>query len=72
MLSREETEELGGPEATEYRSYLLRLWREGPAAPWRGHVRSITAREERRFASLEALFAFLEEETGGEGPDDRV
>jgi hypothetical protein len=50
-------------ERTEYRGYLLRLWREGPEAPWRAHLRSIATGQEHRLSSLEALFAFLEQET---------
>ena len=72
MLLREETEETGGPDVTEYRSYLLRLWREGAAAPWRGQVRNIAAGDERRFASLAELLAFLEDEIADEGPEDRA
>jgi len=42
-----------------YRSYLLRLWHEGPGAPWRAHVHCVQTGAERRFAGLAELFEFL-------------
>jgi hypothetical protein len=49
-----------------YRAYLLRLWQaqeeQGPA--WRASLECAETAERRRFASLAALFAFLEQETG--------
>lgn len=45
-----------------HRSYLLRLWQaEGSA--WRASLESPHTGERHGFASLEALFAFLEAET---------
>ena len=50
----------------DYTSFLLRLWREAPpTAPdlagqeWLAQVRHIPSGEERYFASLDALFAFI-------------
>ena len=43
-----------------YRSYLLRLWRESPDAPWRVHVHCVQSGVERRFAGLAGLFQFLD------------
>ena len=60
--------EESGAEATEYRGFVLRLWREGPLAPWRAHLRSISSGEEHRFAGLAALLSFLEQETEGSAP----
>jgi hypothetical protein len=42
-----------------YRSYLLRLWREGPDAPWRCQVQCVGTGQELRFAGLAELLEFL-------------
>ena len=45
-----------------YKSYLLRLWREGATdAPWRASLESITQEDQgpRHFPNLESLVAFL-------------
>ncbi len=43
-----------------YKSYLLRLWRDGPTTPWRGMLAGITsAHEPRYFATLDELVAYL-------------
>lgn len=50
--------------ATIYSSYLLRLWLEpGDAGQWRAMLESPLGGERQGFASLEALFAYLEQET---------
>ena len=49
-----------------YMSYLFRLWRDSKSVPWRVSLESIATGERRLFASIEALFAFLEAETGGD------
>jgi hypothetical protein len=50
-----------------YLAYMLRMWRveteEGPA--WRASVESPHTGETERFDSLEELYAFLVEKTGG-------
>jgi len=43
-----------------YHSYLLRLWREGPQAPWRASLQSTATEQLHHFASLEQLWAFLQ------------
>lgn len=47
-----------------YRCYLLRLWLE-PNSPleWRAMLESPSSGERHGLANLEALFAFLEQET---------
>ena len=47
-----------------YRSYLLRLWQEEGGNPplWRASLESPGSGERRGFASLAALFDFLENE----------
>jgi hypothetical protein len=42
-----------------YRSYLLRLWREAPGAPWRCQVQCVGSGDERRFAGIQEMFQFL-------------
>jgi hypothetical protein len=44
----------------QYEVYVVRLWREGNAAPWRAWVQRVQTGEARQFASLEALFAYLQ------------
>lgn len=48
-----------------YFSYLLRLWREGDAAPWRASLEDPHTGQRRNFARLQDLFEAIEEETGG-------
>lgn len=49
---------------TPYRSYLLRLWLEPNDPPeWRAMLESPSTGERHGFASLQALFAFVEQET---------
>ena len=56
-----------------YRAYLLRCWREEPAAPggpspWRFSVEEVLHERRRRgFTSLESVLAFLEAELGAAG-----
>jgi hypothetical protein len=54
-----------------YRSYLVRLWREAPGAPWRCQVQCVGTERERRFAGLAELFEFLVTDAAGgsEGAD---
>lgn len=47
-----------------YFSYLLRLWREGDAAPWRASLEDPHTGQRRNFARLQDLFEALESETG--------
>jgi hypothetical protein len=48
----------------DYRSYLLRLWRvkEGDRDVWRASLQDAQSGERISFATVEALFAFLEEQ----------
>ncbi|MEZ4713425.1 MAG: hypothetical protein R3A44_39930 [Caldilineaceae bacterium] len=47
-------------ESNNYRSYLVRLWRDTPPAPWRLSAQCIQTGEIRHFADLTALFVFLQ------------
>ena len=50
-----------------YRVYLVRLWqaRSGGQVVWRASAQDAHGSERDAFADLQALFAFLEEKTGG-------
>lgn len=48
-----------------YRSYLVRLWREAPGAPWRCQVSCVGTGRERRFATPAELFEFLVADAAG-------
>ena len=54
-----------------YLSYLLRMWSmsgEGEAEKWLASVESPLTREQRHFADLESLFAFLQTMTSQTAP----
>ncbi|NUM46556.1 MAG: hypothetical protein HUU38_17770 [Anaerolineales bacterium] len=42
-----------------YQSYLLRLWRDTEAEPWRASLQEVSTQEQFLFSTLEDLFAFL-------------
>ena len=50
---------------TSYAAYLLRLWqvKEKGKTTWQASLQSPQARERRAFASLDALFDFLQQQT---------
>ena len=64
----------------QYLSYLLRLWQASPGDPprnlplWRASLESPQTGARMSFASLEALFAFLGDETRSTalGPTDQA
>ena len=50
--------DIGEPQT--YRSYLLRMWREGQAdEPWRASLQSAVTGERQGFASLDDLFGYI-------------
>lgn len=49
---------------TEYRSYLLRLWRLSETSPWHVMLEEVGSQERHTFGNLENLLDFLRE---GEG-----
>jgi hypothetical protein len=53
-------------EQYEYQAYLLRLWRENEADPWRASLEDPHTGERRSFASLPRLLFYLAQETGEE------
>ncbi|MEZ4664141.1 MAG: hypothetical protein R2911_41960 [Caldilineaceae bacterium] len=56
--------------STTYRAYLVRLWRDGAQGAWRASAQSVDGQIIVRFASLEALYAFLHSQTEGNADDD--
>jgi hypothetical protein len=48
----------------DYLCYLLRLWRDGEASPWRASLEPPGGAEIKTFPSLAALVEFLETQTG--------
>jgi len=55
------------------RSFLLRLWRDHAGAPWRATlIDGMQPEEQRHFATLDALCAFLSAQVGEEpGANDK-
>ncbi len=56
-------EEMLDNPSSPYLVYVLRLWRDGPDAPWRAALECSRTGERFPFASLADLFAFLQTET---------
>ena len=44
------------------RSYMLRLWKINPDAPWQGELQHVVTGEIYRFSNLEDIVAFLRDE----------
>ena len=55
-------------ESPDYHAYLLRIWREEPAAPWRATLENAHTGQRCSFASIESLFHFLDQQTQAERP----
>jgi len=53
---------------SRYQAYLLRLWREGPGAPWRASLEPPGGEAAFRFGTVGALFAFLRDQLADPGP----
>ena len=51
-----------------YLAYLVRLWREDQATPWRASLQAPGDGGSLHFSSLAALFTFLQEQTHTSGP----
>lgn len=56
-------------ESARYRSYLLRLWQagEGEHPGWRASLEEARSGDQRTFATLEALFTFLDRQLAEPG-----
>lgn len=55
-----------------YCSYLVRLWRDQPHAPWRTSVQHVQTGEIVRFASIETLCRYLTDHATERCDDARV
>ena len=53
---------------SRYQAYLLRLWRDGPGAPWRGSLEVPAGAAPVRFGTVAALFAFLRDQLADPDP----
>ena len=51
------------PESTNYHSYLLRIWRDGPQRPWRLSMHCAATDTLHYFADTNHLVAFLQAQT---------
>ena len=54
--------------SNDYCAFLLRLWRDGEAAPWRASLEVPGSAQTTTFANMAALFAFLEQRTRESAP----
>jgi hypothetical protein len=52
-----------------YQSYLLRLWRDNPRAPWQASLQSTATEQVLHFPDMDHMWAFLEAQTAGMGED---
>jgi hypothetical protein len=50
-----------------YQSYLLRLWRDNPRAPWQASLQSTATEKTFHFADVGHMWAFLQAQMAGEG-----
>lgn len=46
-----------------YSAYLVRLWQENPQVPWRASAQCASTGKKFYFATLDALFVFLQAQT---------
>lgn len=46
-------------EPRNYQSYLLRLWRDNPRAPWQASLQSTATEQVHHFPDVEQMWAFL-------------
>ena len=53
-----------------YQAYLIRLWRDRGQPSWRASAQSVKDGGIVRFASLDALFAFLTAKTASDKGED--
>lgn len=53
------------PPATTYQAYMLRIWQESDDLPWRASLQNPHTGEQKNFATLAHLYAFLERQTKG-------
>ena len=49
-----------------YQSYLLRLWRDNPRAPWQASLQSTATEETLHFADVGQMWDYLQAQMAGE------
>jgi len=54
--------EKSGTWATNYRSFLVRVWREAEDAPWHVSITDVHSKESHAFATVQAFFLYLHEQ----------
>jgi len=59
----ESTEKKDVSAAATYQAYMLRLWQESDDLPWRVSLQNPHTGEQKNFATLAHLYAFLDEQT---------
>ncbi len=59
-------------QSAHYKSYLLRLWREGEDGGWRAILEDAHSDTRRGFASLETLIEHLRELTDADAGDQSI
>jgi hypothetical protein len=52
-----------------YRSYLLRMWRDNPQGTWLASLQSTATEQVYVFADLEQLWAFLKTQAASDGQE---
>ncbi len=48
--------------ALYYKSFLVRVWRDGDDCPWRASVTHVQTRETQQFINVQALFIYLNDQ----------
>ena len=61
---------MNNSEGSTYRSYLLRLWRDNPRAPWQASLQSTATEQIYYFVDVDQMWAFLKAKLGTD-PDDQ-
>jgi hypothetical protein len=54
---------------SNYQSYLVRLWRDHPRAPWQASLQSTASEQVYYFAEVEQMWAYLKAQMAGEEDD---
>jgi len=52
------------------KSYLVRVWKEKPSAPWQYWVKTLSNNKEHTFSNPEAFHEFFESEFFNQNQDD--
>ena len=58
-----------GTRVKNYRSFLVRIWREAEDAPWRASITDVLSKESLAFGTLQALFLHLHKQIENQEQD---